>query len=191
MTSISDWEGFTPKEPLSLSRREFHGPCMVDGAGNDRFIVWPERGEHGRYYCRQECPDCRYTGDLIDFLRQFCGISFAEACKRVGKNTHKRSLDWVNFKREPAAKHVKPSARQTISETKVKATIEPPKKELIGEILTHPVNGWCFLGQEFCNHHIYYSNSFTEKCSQAIHKKYGELDLGLLSICPIKEGEKI
>lgn len=59
---------------------EYAGPCPKCG-GNDRFRVWPEQGDNGRYWCRQ----CNIKGDTIQFLRDVDGMNFKEACKYIGK----------------------------------------------------------------------------------------------------------
>lgn len=66
---------------------EWHGPCPGCGtnqknpAFSDRFSVREGiGGEADRWFCR----NCGH-GDLIDFLRTFCGYSFAEAAKEAGK----------------------------------------------------------------------------------------------------------
>ena len=60
---------------------EYHGPCPGCG-GEDRFHVWseqyPDRG--GSFWCR----GCGKGGDGIQFLRDFGGLSFKEACQLIG-----------------------------------------------------------------------------------------------------------
>lgn len=65
---------------------EWAGPCPLCG-GRDRFRVWPEKSHDGRsiappgrFWCRQ----CGAQGDAIDYLRRVEGLSFAEACARLG-----------------------------------------------------------------------------------------------------------
>lgn len=65
---------------------EWAGPCPLCG-GRDRFRVWPEKTHDGRsiappgrYWCRQ----CGIQGDAIDYLRRVEGLSFGEACARLG-----------------------------------------------------------------------------------------------------------
>lgn len=65
---------------------EWAGPCPLCG-GRDRFRIWPEKAHDGhsiappgRYWCRQ----CGIHGDAIDYLRRVEGLSFAEACARLG-----------------------------------------------------------------------------------------------------------
>lgn len=63
-----------PKGP-----HEFAGPCPQCG-GEDRFIVWPERPRGGAYLCR----GCGSQGDGIQFMREFMGMSYPEACAALG-----------------------------------------------------------------------------------------------------------
>lgn len=59
---------------------EWHGPCPGCG-GEDRFHVWPLENEgRGGYWCRQ----CGKTGDNIQFLREFNGMGFKDACAELG-----------------------------------------------------------------------------------------------------------
>jgi DNA primase len=61
---------------------EFAGPCPTCG-GNDRFCIWcGGEGKHGlgRFYCR----GCGLQGDAIQFLREFQGFSYGEACRELG-----------------------------------------------------------------------------------------------------------
>lgn len=58
---------------------EWQGPCPACG-GDDRFHVWPEQNEgSGAYWCR----GCGKTGDNIQYLRDFCGMSFRDACAEL------------------------------------------------------------------------------------------------------------
>ena len=63
-----------PKGP-----HEFAGPCPQCG-GEDRFIVWPDRPRGGAYLCR----GCGSQGDGIQFMREFMGMSYPEACAALG-----------------------------------------------------------------------------------------------------------
>ena len=56
---------------------EHASPCPWCG-GTDRFRLWPEQR---RYWCRQ----CGRKGDAIQFLRDYHGLSFKEACDAVGR----------------------------------------------------------------------------------------------------------
>lgn len=61
---------------------EYAGPCPKCG-GRDRLRVWPH-AETPRFWCRQ----CGWSGDAIQYLRDHDGLTYQEACARVG-----RSLD--------------------------------------------------------------------------------------------------
>ena len=58
---------------------EWAGPCPGCG-GKDRFVAWPEHRSGaigGKYLCRGCAPG---GGDCIQFLRDFHGLSYQEAC---------------------------------------------------------------------------------------------------------------
>jgi DNA primase len=57
---------------------EYAGACPWCG-GRDRFRVWPQ-GEKPGYWCRQ----CDRKGDAIQYLRDRYGLSYREACARLG-----------------------------------------------------------------------------------------------------------
>lgn len=57
------------------SKRELAGPCPFCG-GEDRFLVFDDR----RYWCRV----CEKRGDAIQLLRDRDGLSFRDACARLG-----------------------------------------------------------------------------------------------------------
>jgi len=58
---------------------EYAGECPFCG-GKDRFRVWPDKGEFGKFWCR----GCGKSGDSIEFLRMQ-GMSYPEACAAIGK----------------------------------------------------------------------------------------------------------
>jgi DNA primase len=59
---------------------EYHGNCPWCG-GYDRFAFWSS----GRYSCSIRARGCgRYGRDVIDFLREYEGLSFSEACNELG-----------------------------------------------------------------------------------------------------------
>jgi DNA primase len=67
---------------------EYRGPCPGCG-GDDRFGVWPEqnRGE-GSFFCghaKDVGSGCGKGGDVIQYLRDFRSLSYADACRWLGK----------------------------------------------------------------------------------------------------------
>ncbi len=67
------------KKVSNTNGGEYQGPCP-DCGGVDRFHVWPHQNEgRGSYWCR----GCEKTGDNIQFLRDFEGLSFREACLQL------------------------------------------------------------------------------------------------------------
>jgi DNA primase len=73
-------DGIRLKKEASTHGGEYSGACPACG-GKDRFRVWSEQGENGRYWCRQ----CGKHGDAIQYLREFRKLSYKEACQLVGK----------------------------------------------------------------------------------------------------------
>ena len=67
------------RRAASTGGGEWCGPCPSCG-GRDRFRAWPERG---RYWCRQ----CGRRGDALQYLRDFHGLTFAEAKRALGLDT--------------------------------------------------------------------------------------------------------
>ena len=66
----------------SAKGAEWHGQCPGCG-GTDRFHVWPDQNDgQGSYWCRQ----CGKKGDLIQWFRDFEGMSFPEACRAAGRD---------------------------------------------------------------------------------------------------------
>lgn len=66
---------------------EYHSQCPRCGHGpksspttSDRFMVWPEQGEHGTFYCR----GCDWGGDAIQYLIDVNNLTFPQACSQLG-----------------------------------------------------------------------------------------------------------
>lgn len=57
--------------------QEWHSSCPWCG-GTDRFIMRPELGD---YSCAIRSSGCGRHGDCLDFLKDFCNMSHAEACE--------------------------------------------------------------------------------------------------------------
>ena len=80
--------GINPRKVAGTYGGEYHSPCPGCG-GTDRFHIWPEQNNgDGSWWCRQ----CEKGGDPIQFLMDFEGCKFKEACERLGKNLPVRSL---------------------------------------------------------------------------------------------------
>lgn len=81
LLSLAQDYGLEPKKKATTKGGEYCSPCPVCG-GSDRFIIHPEH-EGGRYFCRHKCGA---SGDTIQFLIDFMGLTFKEAADRVGKH---------------------------------------------------------------------------------------------------------
>ena len=78
---------------------EWQGPCPGCG-GNDRFHVWPmENDGNGSYWCRS----CEKAGDGIQFLRDFEGMTFKDACARLNIIREDRA-EGTGFRGQPVKK---------------------------------------------------------------------------------------
>ena len=73
------------KKVASTHGGEWQGPCPACD-GKDRFHVWPLQNEgKGSYWCRS----CGKAGDNIQFLIDFEGMNFKEACEYLQINPHR------------------------------------------------------------------------------------------------------
>lgn len=77
-------DGLQPRRACSTNGGEYSSACPLCG-GRDRFRVWPEKG---RWWCRR----CGNRGDVIQYLREVRGMSFAEAAERVGKKRDEKTF---------------------------------------------------------------------------------------------------
>jgi hypothetical protein len=62
---------------------EYHAPeCPWCGRGEDRLVVWPEHSDHetGKVWCRH----CESGCDGLEYAREFCGMTWSEACSFFG-----------------------------------------------------------------------------------------------------------
>ena len=75
---IQQESGLSFKKVAATHGGEYAGSCPWCG-GNDRFLIWPQY-KGGRYWCR----GCEKKGDGIQFIRDMHGLTFGEACKRLG-----------------------------------------------------------------------------------------------------------
>lgn len=81
LLELLEQRGVSPQKVAGTYGGEFHSPCPGCG-GEDRFHVWPEQNNgDGSYWCRQ----CGKGGDAIQFLIDFEGLSFHEACERLNR----------------------------------------------------------------------------------------------------------
>lgn len=79
------------KKVASTNGGEWQGPCPSCG-GNDRFHVWPNQNEgKGGYWCR----GCEKAGDNIQFLIDFEGMNFKEACAYLNITMADRPADFT------------------------------------------------------------------------------------------------
>jgi len=90
-------DGIVFKKNSSTKGGVYTSGCPSCG-GTDRFVVWPNQGKNGQYWCR----GCGIKGNLIQYLRDFKGMSFPEACKYSGNDD--LLDDNYSFKSQPVIK---------------------------------------------------------------------------------------
>lgn len=81
LLELAEQIGLSPKKVASTDGGEYKCPCPKCG-GRKRFIIHPNKPQKncvGSYWCR----DCDAHGDSITFCREFLGLSFEDAAKRV------------------------------------------------------------------------------------------------------------
>jgi DNA primase len=69
----------TLRKVVSIGGDEYAGPCPWCG-GDDRFHVWPD-ADPPHYWCRR----CERWGTAIQYLRDREGLTFCQACERLGE----------------------------------------------------------------------------------------------------------
>ena len=91
------------KKAAGTNGGEWQCPCPSCG-GEDRFHVWPNQNEgKGAYWCRS----CGKTGDNIQFLRDFEGMSFRDACSELNIDLPDRQADGYS-RPDPVPQYTKP-----------------------------------------------------------------------------------
>lgn len=83
-----DMNLFPEHRKKETRKPEYAGPCPWCG-GDDRFVILPEAGRSGRFFCRQ----CAAKGDGIDLLRKTKNYSFREACEVTGGDKEPNNVE--------------------------------------------------------------------------------------------------
>ncbi len=95
--------GLKPRKVSSSKGGEYACPCPMCG-GEDRFHVWPDEPTNqqvrGRFWCR----GCGATGNLISLLIEDEGLTYPQACERLGIELKKRAFSPVNLKQPDASR---------------------------------------------------------------------------------------
>lgn len=84
-------DGNVLRRIASTNGGEYAGACPFCG-GNDRFRVWPKH-KGGRFWCRV----CGKSGDAIQYLHDFRGLSFWNACHELNITP---ALSRTDYRRE-------------------------------------------------------------------------------------------
>ncbi len=64
---------------------EYSGPCPLCRRGSDRFKVWPRLGRWACLGSASGRAGCDRSGDAVQYLRERDGLSYGDACARLGQ----------------------------------------------------------------------------------------------------------
>lgn len=87
MMQFHAFPGFSGFRAGSKNGGEYHGKCPANGPdcvctedNTDRMRIWPHQGPVGMFSCRK----CGCHGDAIQWLKDFRGLGYLEACVYLG-----------------------------------------------------------------------------------------------------------
>lgn len=84
---------------------EYWGNCPFCKTGDNRFHVWP-LAQRPHFWCRI----CLSSGDHIQFLREYEGLSFSDACLELGIEPSELVASWQAS--PPAERNEQPPSKQ-------------------------------------------------------------------------------
>ncbi len=129
LINLFEQDGYSLKrEPRHGGKVEFSSACPYCNPGasktrSDRLCIWPEEGETGKYWCRQ----CQKFGDGIQYLRDFRGLSYKEACGQLGV-TPAFSKRYSGFTIDRKRKPFSNISTTSQSKTKISCWNDKPQK---------------------------------------------------------------
>jgi len=134
-------DGIIPKKVASTHGGEYASPCPGCG-GNDRFRCWPKQGDSGRWWCRQ----CGKSGDYIEYLKVFRGMSYGDACRHLGMQPKQQPRDngvSIPIRKKRSGWKPKDESRlpEELYQKKAKVFIEWAARSL-----------WCSIGERALSH---------------------------------------
>lgn len=95
LLGLFEEHGLRPKKKTG---KEWGAACPACG-GKDRCSVWPDDHDgRGGYHCRQ----CGAYGDNIQFLRDYKGLSYQDACRELGVTASRATAALPKPPRKPA-----------------------------------------------------------------------------------------
>lgn len=119
--------GLHPKWEARTGQGEFSSACpWCDG--DDRFLIWPNEGATGRYWCRQ----CGAKGDGIGFCMKYHHMSYVEACEGVGAEPRRygAGFDW-QYRAPPKKESLPPPE---LWQLKAEAFVDWAHKNLVSNV---------------------------------------------------------
>lgn len=87
----------------TTSGGEYAGMCPFCGAGKDSFLVWPSSTRPHYNHVR----GCGKNGDAVQFLREYCNLSFVDACMELGLDPSEKLAEYTP-EREQVSRDIPP-----------------------------------------------------------------------------------
>jgi len=112
LTMLAD-HGIQATKAAGTKGGEWHSACPGCG-GRDRFHVWPEQNEGaGSWWCR----GCEKGGDAIQFVIEFDGLTYKQACDKLGLEAKDPKTRPSSYLRAPKLAPAPPAAQPASSAT--------------------------------------------------------------------------
>lgn len=138
------------KRVASTGGGEYHGPCPVCG-GRDRFVIQPQVGNGGRWWCRQ----CQQSGDTVAFCQFAFGDDFKSALERL--RLESQSTERRPVRRQPQAP-VHPSQPSKVAASHSEAWQQAAHRFVMDSVqrLWSPAgkNAYQYLGKRGIRYHL-------------------------------------
>lgn len=111
--------GIQSKRTAGTNGGEYKSACPNCKDGKDRFCIWPNQTGGGRYWCRI----CGASGDEIQFCRDFIGLSYIDACKKL-KTEPRKAFSVVKGENPFKKQSFNPQTIPSVSETWQKRAVK-------------------------------------------------------------------
>lgn len=119
---------YTPLKKIGV---EYCGPCPIHGGDGDNFYVNPRKGIWACF--SRGCHECEEGNDVVGFLRKIEGITFKQACEKLGAD-----VDWKPVAR--VTQKAPPPPERVTSKPPTDAGVPRMRTTRLGE----PSRTWCY-----------------------------------------------
>ena len=144
MMQFHGFPGFSGFRAGSKNGGEYHGKCPANGPAcvctednTDRMRIWPHQGPVGMFSCRK----CGHNGDAIQWLKDFQGMGYLEACAYLGiepKSKTSASLPGRSKASIPAPEQIRQLTIHPTASLPGRSKASIPAPEQIRQLTIHP-----------------------------------------------------